>query len=172
MPVRRGRCLQDETLLITPGATVMQEKPAPNDLRTWVGQAQDIKAVLALSVFLTSFTAFACEQELAGNYAIRSVNDGWMVTMQLKWQNSHLVAFTRGDTGDWELNPQQPRPFPPPAFAAFTKQPAPSNYCGILVSGVILARVPHDWSWADFTTQTGFTAISLGGPREVNRIEP
>ncbi|EJZ9206264.1 hypothetical protein RZC90_006895 [Pseudomonas aeruginosa] len=131
-----------------------------------------MKSAVLLCALFASFAAAACEQELAGVYGLHNVQGTLIETLQLKTEGKKLVAYTKSDSGQWELNPQQPQPFTAQAFSAFTKLPPPTNYCGILVSGVILARVPAIWRWAGFSTQSGYTAISLGGPREIYRVRP
>ena len=131
-----------------------------------------MKAALLFFAFLASFAATACESGLAGVYALRNAEGALIETLHLKWQSNKLAAFARNDAGGWGPNLYQTQPFSAQAFASFTKLPAPPNYCGILVAGLIFARVPANWQWAGFSTQSGFTVISLGGPRAIYRVKP
>jgi hypothetical protein len=120
-----------------------------------------------LLVFLGTHV-HACEIELAGNYFLKNRNGELAESLQLREENGQLAAYTRGQAG-WELNPQQPEPYSAAAFSEFTKQSAPSGYCGILVSGAILARVATGWQWAGLKSKTGIVIISIAGPREAVR---
>lgn len=128
-------------------------------------------AVIFLALF-ASFVAAACEQELSGFYGLHNSEGVLIETLHLKLQNNELVAYAKSKSGQWELSPHQPQPFSAQAFSAFTKLPAPSNYCGVLVSGAIFARVSPNWRWGPFAIKSGFTFITLGGAHEVYKVRP
>ena len=131
-----------------------------------------MKSAVLLCGLLANFAVAACEQGLAGFYGLRNSEGAIVEALHLKLQDNKLVAYTKNESGQWELNPHQPQPYSAQAFSAFTKLPAPANYCGVLVSGAVFARVSPNWQWGPFTIKSGFTFITLGGAHEVQRVRP
>ncbi|MFA5938309.1 MAG: hypothetical protein WC809_03045 [Sinimarinibacterium sp.] len=127
--------------------------------------------LLAALLCAPAFHVFACADELVGVYTLRNSEGERVEVLKLERRADQLVAFMKGNSG-WDRNPQDVQPYPAEQFAAFTRLPAPPDYCGIVVSGLIVARVPKGWQWAGLAVQSGYVVISLGGPREAYRVSP
>jgi hypothetical protein len=127
-----------------------------------------LKLLLLSLTPLLPLTAQACEAELAGSYSLRQRSGEWGESLRLIEQAGRLVALTKVQ-GQWAVSPEPLQPYPAADFATFTRQDAPAGYCGVLVSGLIVARVGPNWHWAGFSAGSGFAIISIGGPREALR---
>lgn len=125
--------------------------------------------LFAVLLCTLSVRALACTEELTGIYALQAADGGHAEVLKLEAKANRFVAFIKGNSG-WDSNPQDTQPYPAEQFAALTRLPAPSDYCGVVVSGVIVARVPRGWEWAGLAVQSGYVLVSLGGPREAYRI--